>query len=135
MKYVALILLCFNLTACIGASDLDITGMPHPPTQGPPNYILGWKHGCETGMTAYSSFYLRARYKTRVDGKMMTNNDYNKGWRLGNRYCNYYTSRYLSLGVLDNVGFAKKDDLRDNNQWFTLNDDLDIFKLWRIKAH
>ncbi|MCE3232150.1 MAG: hypothetical protein K0R98_407 [Rickettsiaceae bacterium] len=104
------------LTACQN-SRLDITGMPHPPKEGPPEYIAGWKAGCETGMTSYSSDYLRTRYSTNVDGHMMEDPYYNKGWELGQSYCSYYVSSYLS-----NKEFAS-NDLRSNDTWFNLKSD------------
>lgn len=105
--------------------------MPKAPTEGPPEYITGWTDGCQTGMTAYSSSYLRTMYSIKVDAEAMQNVYYSKGWRLGNRYCSYYMSRYLTLGYIDNAGFEGAD-LRDNDTWFSLESDLEIFKGFRL---
>ena len=91
--------------------------MPKPPTEGPQEYIMGWKAGCETGMTTYSNSYMRTKYQTNVDGRMMQNRYYNRGWELGQRYCSYYSSTYLS-----NKEFFKKD-LRNDEKWFNLESD------------
>ena len=102
--------------------------MPEAPKEGPPEYIAGWKDGCKTGMTAYSNSYLRTLYGVEVDAEAMQNVHYNKGWRLGNRYCSYYVSRYLTLGYIDNPGF-KGSDLRSEDTWFSLKSDLNILQI------
>lgn len=106
-------------------------GMPKAPTEGPEEYIIGWKDGCKTGMSSYSSSYLRTMYGVTVDADAMKNINYSKGWRLGNRYCSYYTSRNLTLGYFDNAGF-KDSDLRSDNTWFSLESDLQIFKGFKL---
>lgn len=115
MKY-AVIAILLMLTACQN-SRLDITGMPHPPTEGPPAYIEGWQAGCETGMGAYGSDYTRIRYGVNVDGHNMEDPNYNKGWELGQSYCSYYVSTYLSNRELSD------GDLRQDDQWFKLKSD------------
>jgi hypothetical protein len=111
-----LLTILFLLTACQN-SRLDITGMPHPPTQGPPEYIEGWQAGCETGMSTYGSDYTRIRYGANVDGHRMEDPNYNKGWELGQSYCSYYVSTYLSNRELSD------DDLRQDDQWIKLKSD------------
>jgi hypothetical protein len=113
-KYIIIILLF--LTACQNPR-LNITGMPHPPTGGSPEYIAGWNDGCQTGGTSYSSDFLRTRYGTAVNGYAMENPDYNKGWELGSSYCSYYVSSYLSQKEFF------PNDLRSDDTWFTMSDD------------
>ena len=123
-KYIIGFLLLCTLTACYNP-HLNIKAMPDAPTQGPPEYIAGWKAGCQTGMTAYSNSYLRTRYRTNVDGHLMQNPHYNKGWELGQRYCSYYTSTYLAnteMASLSNDNYTKSD-LRSDNTWFSLKSD------------
>ena len=105
------------VTSACANNKLDVYGMPKAPTQGPEEYITGWKAGCQTGMTAYSSNHLRNRYSTNVDGNMMANPLYSKGWELGLSYCQYYISNYLS-----NQEFSK-GDLRADNTWFSMQSD------------
>lgn len=111
-----LILVIGLLSACQN-SKLNITGIPHPPTEGPQEYIIGWQQGCETGMTAYSNSYLRNQYQVRVNSQMMQNPHYQKGWEIGQTYCSYYISSYLS-----NKELADKD-LRSPNTWMKIKSD------------
>lgn len=114
-KVVALVLLVV-MSGCTSKA-LDIYGMPHAPKYGPPEYIQGWKEGCQTGMTSYGSYYLRYRYRANVNGSMMANPMYSKGWELGANYCQYYASTYLA-----NKEFSK-GDLRADNTWFSMKSD------------
>ena len=121
-KYYLILLLA--LTACYNPK-LNMAVMPKVPTNGPPAYIAGWKAGCETGMASYGNSYLRTRYKTNVDGRMMANPHYNKGWELGQRYCSYYSSTYLAnteMASLSNDSYTSSD-LRSSNTWFDLKSD------------
>lgn len=123
MKKYSLVLLLV-LTACYNP-NLNIATMPKVPTQGSNEYITGWRAGCETGMATYSNSYMRTRYKTNVDGRMMQNRDYNKGWELGQRYCSYYSATYLGNTEMAYVSKDKytKSDLRADNSWFGLKSD------------
>jgi hypothetical protein len=116
MKIFSLAVLLLALTACQN-SRLDITGTPHAPTEGPPEYIAGWKAGCQTGMTSYSSDFLRTRFRTNVEGYRMEDPNYNKGWELGHNYCTYYITTYLS-----NKEFTQADR-RSDDTWFKLKSD------------
>jgi hypothetical protein len=117
MKKIFIILLITITTSACANNALDIYGMPKPPKNGPAEYIEGWKAGCQTGMTAYSSYYLRTRYSTNVNGEMMSHPHYNTGWNLGLRYCQYYVSTYLSNKELGH------GDLRADNTWFSVKSD------------
>ncbi|MDB2415519.1 hypothetical protein N9W34_07080 [Rickettsiales bacterium] len=124
MKKYILALLVIMATGCQNP-QLNIATMPKAPEYGPPEYIAGWKAGCQTGMTTYSNSYYRNRYKTNVDGHMMQNPYYNKGWELGQRYCSYYSSTYLAnteMASLSNDRYTKSD-LRADNSWFQLESD------------
>lgn len=111
-----LLLLVLLIPAC-ATQSLATYGMPKAPKVGPREYVEGWKAGCQTGMTAYSSDYLRSRYSANVDGNRMADPVYNKGWELGLSYCQYYASTYLS-----NPEF-NKSDIRNNNTWVSMESD------------
>jgi hypothetical protein len=68
-------------------------------------------------MATYSNAYYRNRYSTNVNGQMMRNPRYNKGWETGQSYCSYYVSTYLG-----NPEFTKSD-LRASDKWFTVAGD------------
>ncbi|MCD6035994.1 MAG: hypothetical protein K0R63_1735 [Rickettsiales bacterium] len=118
LRSLLLILFLICTTSACSTSKLTgmggIAGMPKAPTEGPKEYIAGWEDGCETGMTAYSNDFYRSKMSVKVNGPMMYNAHYNKGWTAGNRYCTYYTSSYLSGGMIDR-GYG--DDLRDKDTW------------------
>lgn len=122
-------LLLSSCTNTIDTTDIRFKGYPKPPTEGSEGYIHGWKDGCKTGRVAYSNTLLRSTGSMHVDGvRMGSDPDYNRGWLLGNRYCMYYTSRYLSIGYFDDADF-EHSDLRTPNQWFNVPDGLNPFKM------
>lgn len=123
MKKYSLILLLM-LTACYNPR-LNIATMPKAPVDGPPEYIAGWKAGCETGMATYGNSYLRTKYSANVDGYRMENQNYNKGWELGQRYCSYYSATYLANKEMAYVSGDDytKSDLRAENTWFSMQSD------------
>lgn len=128
-----LILLLAGCNTSRNGNFFSFKGMPKPPTEGPPEYIAGWEDGCQTGMTAYSTTMLRTFHTAQVNAPMMSNTNYNKGWRLGNRYCNYYTSRYLSMGYFDDDSFSNSD-LRSDNTWFGDTNSFNaLFRSWPVQ--
>jgi len=92
---------------------------PKPPNNGTAIYRTGWKDGCHTGMSAYSSIMHRQQYGIRFIPENMKNIEYKRGWELGHSYCSYYMKEYLSnknvnsfLGN-NNWGY----DFRSDNVW------------------
>lgn len=95
--------------------------MADAPKSGSQKYRAGWKDGCKTGISQFSNAYYRMQYSNEMDSNLMKENnyknDYYTGWKLGNRYCSYYSSTYLSSKeFFDN-------DLRSKNKWFSLKSD------------
>lgn len=135
VRLLAIVAILLSVSAC-GTGRFNHVGMPKPPTEGPPDYIAGWEDGCETGMTTYSHSFMQTRYKANINAQMMaTNQNYNKGWRLGNKYCTYYTSRYMTLGYIDAPGF-NDSDLRSEDTWFFngADDGFSLFKGWEVPS-
>lgn len=91
--------------------------MPHPPKVGPQDYLQGWEDGCRTGIASYGNSYLRTHYQTSVNAEKMKLPHYQKGWEVGQSYCSYYTSSYLSNTELT------QNDARSSNTWFSLKGD------------
>ncbi len=115
---ILIILFLLNLVcACYSERFSSYPGMPKPPKTGPQEYLVGWQDGCSTGMTSYSSDYLRSQYKTRANGEMMRHPYYQKGWEVGQSYCSYYLSTYLSNHEL------ASNDLRSSPTWYHLKHD------------
>lgn len=104
------------MNSCL-SSNLDTITMPKPPENGSKEYISGWEDGCKTGISQFSNAYYRMKYNTSTDNNLIQNKEYIVGWKLGNRYCSYYSSTYLS-----NKEFFQ-NDLRSKNTWFSLKSD------------
>ena len=111
-RFLIALLLVLSLASC-SSSPLNIWGLPNPPTEGSPEYLQGWREGCETGTTSYGNSYLRSRYKVNVTPELMSNQDYRKAWSIGNRYCTYYTADYLKGGYIDHGSDLRGDDTFD----------------------
>jgi len=115
-KKIIIILLLLTTAACT-SDKLNTFGMPKDPKVGPDEYKQGWHDGCKTGMNTYGSSYMRTKYKTTINAQMMQNPYYRRGWDIGQRYCSYYISTYLS----NHEFFA--NDLRSKNTWVKLQSD------------
>ena len=103
---IASILLCtIMLSGCI------LKGGPHLPDQfrnplapkafrmnqpieGTPDFNLGWKHGCETGISTLATDYYKTFYRYRQDPSKITNVEYYKAWKDGYTYCRQYTFKW-----------------------------------------
>lgn len=128
MKFFLSICVVLSFTACANKGKFMGMGLPQGPKTGPYEYRLGWQNGCQTGITAYSSDYLKTVNTTKIDGKMMRDPYYNKGWELGQTYCSYYITTYLNNNNKE-LGLS---DSRSSNHWFEVksNDNFFSYKGW-----
>ena len=57
-----------------------------------PDFIQGWKDGCEAGMATGSNSFYKMYYRVnKVDGfKMTSSDDYNTAWNNAWAYCTRY---------------------------------------------
>lgn len=62
----------------------------------PPEWKLGWQHGCESGFSAYGNNYYKTLYKFHQDVSMVKNEYYFKAWNDGFNFCRAYINRNLS---------------------------------------
>jgi hypothetical protein len=61
---------------------------------GPMEFKVGWRHGCETGISANANQYAKTFYKFHQDYRMARDSKYYTGWRLGWMYCQRYVFQY-----------------------------------------
>ncbi len=69
---------------------------PPPGQEYPPLYVLGWQHGCETGVAANANHYYKFYLRFRQDWQLAQNTVYYRGWRDAFDYCQRYMFEYLS---------------------------------------
>ena len=69
-------------------------GMEGKAPAGTPTFRYGWKNGCESGMAALGPLQYKATHDFTYDATMLTNNEYHSAWRLGFRYCRWYTGQW-----------------------------------------
>jgi hypothetical protein len=62
---------------------------------GPTNFKLGWRHGCETGISATANRLQRSFYKFRQDYRLAQDPTYYTAWKTSYNYCQRYTFNYL----------------------------------------
>ena len=61
--------------------------------EGPAEYQLGWQDGCDTGLSAQSGMFFKARYGFKKRPEMGANDLYKQGWNEGFTYCRFTLSR------------------------------------------
>lgn len=62
----------------------------------PPEWKLGWQHGCESGLSAYGNNYYKTLYKFKQDVSMIKNEYYFKAWNDGFNFCRASINRTLA---------------------------------------
>ena len=90
VKNIALMVLLFTtLQSCTlkpGPLDLD------PP--GSPEFKMGFKDGCESGLATYGTIFYKARYSFYQNYDMLSNIDYDRAWHESFNYCRHYNLKY-----------------------------------------
>ena len=66
---------------------------------GPVNFKLGWRHGCETGISATSNKLQQHFYKFRQDYRLVDDPSYYTGWKTAYDYCQRYVFQYLRRNI------------------------------------
>jgi hypothetical protein len=105
IKLTILALISITLSGC-----LDYKPMVGPPwmqemlTNGPPggnaSFRLGWRHGCETGISVSANKFQRSFYKFRQDYRMVKDPTYYKAWKTSYDYCHRYVAQYLRRNLI-----------------------------------
>ncbi len=68
------------------------------PVGAPPDYTLGWEHGCKSGFAAFGADFHKTLYEFTQDVSMINNPTYFKAWTDSFNYCRAYINRYLAGG-------------------------------------
>lgn len=90
-----LLILCLMLCSC-SRPIADQFFLPHHldfnPPPGPPEYQQGWKDGCESGIAAYTTAFVKAFqvYKLKQDPQLVRNPVYYQIWKDAYLYCALY---------------------------------------------
>lgn len=103
MKLGLRIILLLSLGLATSSCNLSSESMfaPRPfrmgdPPDGNPEFKLGWKHGCNTGMSTMATSYYKSFYRFNQDPEMITNQDYYKAWKDGYTYCRQYMFKWTN---------------------------------------
>ena len=70
-------------------------GMEDGAPEGSENFRMGWKDGCQSGMSAYGSLHYKSVYDYKYDESKIKNKEYYDAWRMGFRYCRWYTGEWI----------------------------------------
>lgn len=70
------------------------------PKGGSANFRLGWKHGCETGISATANRFQRSFYKFKQDYRLADNSSYYTAWKTAYNYCQRYVMQYLRRNII-----------------------------------
>lgn len=105
-KFVLIIsIMCFLVGGC---SDFrPMVGPPwmqdmlkNGPEGGNTSFKLGWRHGCETGISATSNRLQRSFYKFKQDYRMLEDPSYYTAWKTAFDYCQRYVAQYLRRNIM-----------------------------------
>lgn len=67
---------------------------------GPPEYVLGWEDGCDSGLSAEGSWDFKLIYGFKKRPEMASSDLYKQGWNEGFTYCRFsYASSKSSNGT------------------------------------
>lgn len=68
--------------------------------EGPTNFRLGWRHGCETGMSATANRLQQHFLKFKQDYRLVEDPSYYSGWKTAYDYCQRYIFQYLRRNTM-----------------------------------
>ncbi|MCD6034799.1 MAG: hypothetical protein K0R63_540 [Rickettsiales bacterium] len=89
--YVYIIVLVL-LQLALACAPVPVAMTKIPP--GPPEFVDGYKDGCETGLAAFGNSYYKSFYSFKK--KFNSTNDvlYQNGWEKGYQYCRQYAMKW-----------------------------------------
>lgn len=99
------IIILFSVTGCIDAFKPQVGSFfqqdllqEAPP--GPTKFKLGWRDGCDTGISASGNQMHKFYYKFTQKYELVDDNVYYTGWKVGYNFCNRYVFRYMNRRML-----------------------------------
>lgn len=94
------LLALLTLTGCNLPSDSIFAPKPFrmgPPPPGNETFRLGWKHGCNTGLSTMGPNYYKSFYRFEQDPMMTSNAEYYKAWKDAYTYCRQYMFKWVDF--------------------------------------
>ncbi|MBL0319489.1 MAG: hypothetical protein IPP74_09430 [Alphaproteobacteria bacterium] len=82
---------CIALSACIADVRPMARIFTHMPENAPIEYQLGWKQGCESGISAMGNDFFKTFYHYTQSAELVHNEVYYKAWKDSFTYCRNYT--------------------------------------------
>lgn len=73
---------------------------------GPPEYVLGWQDGCDTGISAEGEWSYKLMYGFKKRPEMSANDQYKQGWNEGFTYCRFSFAATKSGGKWEDIGLG-----------------------------
>src|SRR5262245_21244677 len=104
MKVILVILVSFLFVGCaefkpkVGSPWMQ--DMLHNGPEGSTNFILGWRHGCETGFSATANRLQRHFYKFRQDYRLAQDPTYYTAWKTAYEYCQRYMFQWSRKNII-----------------------------------
>lgn len=59
------------------------------PSEGPPEYKLGWEDGCDSGLAAEGGWTYKMMYGFKKRVELTTSDQYKQGWNEGFSFCRF----------------------------------------------
>ena len=102
-RYIITLLIVGLLTACGYRPMVGPPWMQDMLTEspdGPPRFKLGWRDGCETGISATSNALQKHFYSFKQDYQLARDREYYTAWKLAYTQCQRYVFQYLRRDIL-----------------------------------
>lgn len=95
-----LIASCFSLTGCLNAfkpqaGPVWMKDILEDTPPGPEMFRLGWKDGCQTGISATGNHIHKLHYDFTQQYQYLTNHEYYTGWKISWSYCQRYMFQFF----------------------------------------
>lgn len=74
--------------------------MMNGPPGSTPLFQQGWRHGCETGISATANNFQKMFYRFTQDYELAQKREYYAGWQGGLKYCHRYVFQYLRRNII-----------------------------------
>lgn len=102
-KVIVGICIIFLMQGCSFRPKVGSPWMQDLLNQGPEGstlFKLGWRDGCQTGISATSNAFQRHFYTFTQDYQMAQDPEYYTGWKTAWTFCQRYAFQYLRRSIL-----------------------------------
>lgn len=105
--YAILLMVILSLPGCLNAfkpqaGPVWMQNILDDAPPGPQMFRIGWKDGCETGISATGNHWHKLHYKFTQQYDLVENHEYYTGWKIAWMYCQRYMFQFFmrdSLGL------------------------------------